>query len=109
MDNLIQIASVPAITGIVFSAMEIYKRIIGKHEALIRLIPIISIILGIILGIAAFFCFKSIMPADNILTAILVGAASGAAATGTNQIFKQILKFLTDKKEGNDSEKNADN
>jgi hypothetical protein len=32
------------------------------------------------------------IPATNAFAAILIGAASGLAATGTNQIFKQMTK-----------------
>ena len=48
-----ELISVPVIVSLVFSVMEIYKKITEKYsiyEKLVRLIPIISTILGIIIG-----------------------------------------------------------
>ena len=105
MENLIEIVSVPVITGIVFGAAELYKKVVGDKESLIRLIPLIGALIGVILGIVAFYAAPDIVAADNIFTAMLTGGASGLAATGTNQIFKQLQKFgiNTDtKKDGED-------
>lgn len=58
----------------------------------IRLIPLWAALLGVVFGIVAFYAVPGIMPADNVLVAILIGGASGLAATGTNQIYKQLTK-----------------
>lgn len=52
----------------------------------------IAAILGATLGLISFFISPEIIPADNFIMALLIGGASGLAATGTNQIFKQIKK-----------------
>lgn len=96
MENLIQIVSVPVITAIVYGAMQLYKYIVNGKELWIRLIPVFSVLLGVILGIVAFYAVNAIIPADNVFTAILIGGASGLAATGTNQIFKQLTKCKKD-------------
>ena len=57
-----------------------------------RFVPLISAALGAVLGVVAFFALPSIIPADNVCVAILVGGASGLTATGTNQIIKQLTK-----------------
>jgi hypothetical protein len=57
----------------------------------VRIIPILAAALGIVLGITAFYAVPAIMPASNIFVAILVGGSSGLAATGTHQVFKQLL------------------
>lgn len=100
MDNLIQVASVPVITALVYGAMAGYKFIVSGKENLIRLIPVIAAALGVVLGIIAFYAAGEIMPADNVFTAILIGGASGLAATGGNQIFKQLTKDKEDKSNG---------
>lgn len=104
MDNLIQIASVPVITAIVYGAMAGYKFIVSGKENLIRIIPVIAAALGVVLGVVAFYAAPEVMPADNIFTAILIGGASGLAATGGNQIFKQLLKKNDTDKEGGDEQ-----
>jgi hypothetical protein len=110
MENLLQIVSVPVITAVVYGAMELYKYTVNGKESFIRLIPVIGAILGATLGIVAFFVVPGIVAADNIFTAILTGGASGLAATGGNQIIKQLItKYEEDKKEeGNGNDKPSD-
>ncbi len=99
MENLIEITSVPVIVAIVYAALALYKHIV-KAEKWVRLIPLWAALLGVVLGIVAFYAVPAIIPADNVLVAILVGGASGLAATGTNQIYKQLSKDKDDA--GND-------
>lgn len=94
-----EIICVPAIVSLVFSFIEIYKKITEKHakkETFLRLIPVVSAVLGIIAGIVCFYAFPSIIAATEIFTAILIGGASGLSATGCNQIFKQLKKYGVD-------------
>ena len=77
-----EIVCVPVIVAIVYALMSIYKTYIAKdNEKLIRFIPLIGGGLGIILGIVIYFAFPSLIIATNVLTAILVGCASGLSAT----------------------------
>ena len=100
MDNLIQIISVPVIAVIVYGALAGYKLIVNGRENWIRIIPVVAGVLGVILGIIAFYAAPGIIAADNVLTAILIGGASGLAATGANQIWKQLLaKTVATKKD----------
>lgn len=55
-------------------------------------IPLICGVLGIGLGIAALYMGVPDFPAADPLTAAAVGGASGLAATGADQIFKQLKK-----------------
>lgn len=97
---MLEIVCVPVIVTLVFLLMEVYKKFIAKDkEILIRIIPLIACALGIVMGIICFYVFPDIISATNILTAILVGGASGLSATGCNQIFKQLKKFGVDVKE----------
>lgn len=93
MENLIEIVSVPVIATIVYMIMAIYRNL-TKDKAGIwtSLIPLWAALLGAILGIVAFFAAPSIIPADNVLLAIVIGMASGLSATGVNQIWKQLAK-----------------
>ena len=106
--TMVDIVCVPVIVSLVFAIMEAYKKIIAKeNETLIRIIPVISCVLGIAFGILCFYASPSIIPATNVWTAILVGGASGLSATGCNQIFKQLKKFGLDIQEP--EEKSNDN
>lgn len=57
-----------------------------------KFIPIICGASGAALGIVAFFINMPDFPATDIITAIAVGIVSGLAATGANQIYKQLTK-----------------
>jgi H+/Cl- antiporter ClcA len=52
-------------------------------------LPIICGVLGGLLGVLSMRVMSG-FPADDIITAIAVGIVSGLAATGANQVFKQL-------------------
>jgi hypothetical protein len=54
-------------------------------------LPVICGVLGGILGVVGLYVMPS-FPASDPLTAAAVGIASGLAATGTNQVFKQLSR-----------------
>ena len=80
------IATVVAITVIVY--------IIGlaiKATAIDnKWIPVICGVAGVILGIVALAVGMPDFPATDFLTAAAVGGASGLAATGVDQMVKQL-------------------
>ena len=53
-------------------------------------IPVLCGCLGMALGVAAMYLGVPDFPAADVLTAAAVGGASGLAATGVNQTFKQM-------------------
>ena len=53
-------------------------------------IPIICGVFGMIVGVAAYYLGMPDFPANDPITAAAVGAASGFAATGVNQVDKQL-------------------
>lgn len=79
-------ATVLAITVIVY----IIGSIVKATKLDNKWIPVISGIAGIALGIVAFAIGMPDFPAADYLTAAAVGGASGLAATGINQIGKQL-------------------
>lgn len=52
-------------------------------------IPIICGVFGGVLGVAGMFLMPD-FPATDYITAAAVGIVSGLAATGANQVFKQL-------------------
>ena len=97
---MIEIISVPIIVTAVYWIMNLYKYITKSKEKYIRLIPVISAILGAVFGVIAFYAAPEIIPANNVLLALLIGGSSGLAATGTHQVFKQLHKDKEDKNGG---------
>jgi len=84
------IASVTAITVICYLACEAVKT--TKLDT--KYVPIIAGLLGGILGIVGYLTHMPDFPAQDILTAIAVGIVSGLAATGANQVKKQLAKDM---------------
>jgi hypothetical protein len=80
------IATVSAITVLVY--------IIGMATKATKLdnkwIPVICGLSGILLGVLAFYIGVPDFPAADPVTAAAVGAASGLAATGLDQVVKQL-------------------
>lgn len=83
-----EVLTVPAIIGMCYLVGFICKTF--NNEKLDKFIPAICGVLGMILGIVVFLTVPEIMPATNWADAVLVGIASGFAATGINQIYKQL-------------------
>lgn len=54
--------------------------------------PLISCALGAITAVAMFYIVPSFISAASLVAAIISGAISGLAATGSNQVIKQLLK-----------------
>ena len=82
------IANVTAITVICYLICEGVKT--TKLDN--KFVPIIAGSVGAILGLVGFLTHMPDFPAQDVLTAIAVGIVSGLAATGANQIGKQLKK-----------------
>lgn len=80
------IATVAAITAIVYIVGMVVKATALDN----KWIPVICGIAGIILGIVALYIGVPDFPATDTLTAAAVGGASGLAATGIDQVAKQL-------------------
>jgi hypothetical protein len=78
---------IPAIVVISYMITETFKMFINK-----KYLPIVAGISGGMLGVLSFVLQIDIMPATDIITALAIGIISGLAATGSNQIIKQIKK-----------------
>ena len=82
------IASVAAITVICY-LVGIIVRVSPLNSALI---PAIVGLCGAVLGVVALYVGLPDFPATDPLTAVAVGIVSGLAATGINQVYKQMTK-----------------
>ena len=91
MDYL-NLISVPAIATVTYWIIEAIKYACGGNEKFKRLIPIIAGVLGAILGAICFYLLPDIVPATNVIVAIVIGASSGWTSVGFNQVIKQVTK-----------------
>ena len=81
----IGIASVAAITVICYLAGQFVK-VSGLDN---KYIPVIVGVLGGILGVVGLYIMPD-FPAGDLVTAVAVGIVSGLAATGIDQVGKQL-------------------
>jgi hypothetical protein len=79
------ITSVAAITVIVFLVCQVVKATKLDNKWL----PVIAGACGAALGIVGMLTMPG-YPATDYLTAVAVGIVSGLAATGINQVYKQL-------------------
>ena len=77
MTTFYEIATIPAIAAIVYTIIDIVKTAVGGTEKFKRFIPLVSCALGAICGVIAYFCVPGVMETQNVLVAIVLGAASG--------------------------------
>ena len=90
MEFLNEFAAAPAIGVIVYLIAEIFKAV--AREGWIKFIPVLCGVLGGVLGVLGWLLIPGYIPAENIFTAAAIGIISGLAATGANQIGKQLKK-----------------
>ena len=82
------IAGVAAITVICYLLAQVIKATRLDNKWL----PVLCGVLGGALGLTALYTGLQDFPAADPLTALAVGIVSGLAATGVNQIGKQLSK-----------------
>ena len=90
-----EITTIPALAAIVYTIIDIAKTAMGGDERFKRFIPLIACILGAICGVVAFYFVPGVLDTQNLLVALVLGAASGLSATGANQIGKQLTHTTT--------------
>ena len=59
-----------------------------------EILPLLSGSLGLVLSILALYFVPSIVPETSVVSVCMYGFGSGLAATGSNQVFKQICKYF---------------
>ena len=81
--------SVAAITVICYLGGMVVKAIPHMED---KYIPICCGVAGAVLGLVGLYLGLPDFPAADPVTAVAVGIVSGLAATGANQVFKQLGK-----------------
>lgn len=81
------IASVAGITVICYLAAMAVK----ATEVDNKWLPVICGVIGAVLGVVGMYYMPG-YPAADIITAIAIGIVSGLAATGADQLYKQLTK-----------------
>ena len=82
-----ELIGIPAIVVVSYMITETFKIFINN-----KYLPVVAGISGGVLGVISFVLQIDIMPATDIIRALAIGIISGLAATGSNQILKQLKK-----------------
>ena len=85
---MLNYSAIPVIVVICYVAITAIKQ--TKIDR--RWLPLVSCALGALLAAAMFYVLPEFIGAASFTATIISGAVSGLAATGTNQIFKQLMK-----------------
>lgn len=87
-----EIVYVPIIVISAYLVGEIYKLIFKNNDAAYKFIPILTTVVGGLLGLLIYFTAPELISCSNAYEALLVGFVSGAGSTGANQIIKQVFQ-----------------
>ena len=90
--NVSEIITVPVILGFAYLVGIIVKSF--KNDKLDDFIPDICIVVGVILGLISFYTIPDLIPANNWISACVIGGFSGLAATGANQAVRKLKAFF---------------
>ena len=85
-----EIYSIPAVAALCFGFVELLKHALHNDRKVKNAYPLISTILGTVLGVIVYLVEPSFMATDSLLSSALVGMASGLSATGSNEIIQRI-------------------
>lgn len=93
--EILQFLTVPVIAVAVYTVIEIINKATGENEKFKRFIPLLALILGVVMGVICFYALPEVLSATSLAMAVVMGGASGLAATGGDQVIKQFVKNKT--------------
>jgi len=85
---------VPAIVLVVYLIAEFLKMYVVKTDEQKKVLPILCGAIGAVIGVLLYFFYPAGLGGMDFSAAIINGAFSGFAATGCNQIYKQLKKYF---------------
>lgn len=103
---MFDIVTMPFIILVVYIMVELTKKKVFNTDERRKLIPACAAVVGGLIGTAMYLIAPNVMAQyANIVEACTAGMASGLAATGCNQVYKQFKKYSVEiKATGNEEE-----
>lgn len=89
---MLNYTTIPVIVVICYIAITAIKS--TKIES--KWYPLISCGLGMLIGVAMHYIVPEFIGATSLVVAVISGGVSGLAATGSNQVLKQLMKSAED-------------
>lgn len=91
--NNFNMANIPFLVILIYIIVEFLKMTCIKNNKQRMVLPLICAIIGSFLALLLYYFFPESIGATNFFEAATMGASSGLAATGCNQIYKQMRAF----------------
>ena len=85
-----EVCSIPAIAAICYGFIELLKRTSNYSDKLKNAYPLISALIGSVIGVIVFLAEPSYVLTNSVVGAALCGMASGLSATGSNEILQRL-------------------
>lgn len=89
---MLNYTTIPVIVVICYIAITAIKS--TKIES--KWYPLISCGIGMLVGVAMHYIVPEFIGATSLIVAVISGGVSGLAATGSNQVLKQLMKSAED-------------
>lgn len=83
--SIVAIPSIAIICCLLAQGYKSFTKLDNKH------IPFLCGLMGLVLGVFAYYFVPSLIHSENVVTAASVGVVSGWAATAANQFYKQYF------------------
>lgn len=88
-------APIAGIAIMLYVLAEILKATVLKNNSDMKaIIPYFCAIIGAVAAVVIYVLDPTLLDVENVLGAVVAGAASGLIATGANQIYKQFVNLL---------------
>ena len=91
----LELTTMPFIIFTVYILTEVLKYFILTKDTQRKGLPIIAALMGAIIAIALYIFMPETTNFSDIINAATDGMASGFAAVGCNQVYKQFKRFQT--------------
>ena len=101
-------ALIPVIVLVVYLIAEVLKTYVVKTDDQKKILPIFCGAIGAVIGALLYLFYPACLGGMDFTGAIINGVFSGFAATGCNQIYKQIKKYIESKDDSTSSSDNED-
>ncbi len=85
---MLNYSTIPVIVVICYIAITAIK----STKIASKWYPIISCAIGMLTAVAMYYILPDFIGATSLVVAVISGAVSGLAATGSNQVLKQLMK-----------------
>ena len=90
MTEYIELVCVPIMSTAIYWIMATLKFAFKGNKIFARIVPLLALVLGAIMGAVIYYVVPKMIMAENILISIVMGAASGLTSIGAEELMHKI-------------------